>query len=77
MSESEKMRKSLFLNVEVRDLKTFSLDGFGSINSVSFKRIVGNNKETKAITAKTMKQIRYAQAKVTASINIGATTNGT
>ncbi len=58
MSENEKTRKSLFLNVAARDLKTFSLDGFGSIKSVSFKRIVGSKSPTNAIAARTMKQIR-------------------
>ena len=76
MSENENTLKSLFLKVAVKDLKTFSLDGFGSIKSVSFKRNVGSNNAINATTARKMKQIRYAQANPTTSINIGATTNG-
>ena len=58
MSEMENVLKSLFLNVDVNDLKTFSFDGFVSTNSFSFNKNVGKSMQTQAMTAKTMKQIR-------------------
>ena len=58
MSERENVLKSLFLNVEANDLKTFSFDGLVSTKSFSFNKKVGKSIQTAAITAKTIKQIR-------------------